>query len=44
MIEIITDVNLEYGVLLSVYPISEADYATVKTSLLINLRREGVPA
>lgn len=44
MIDIITDVNLEYGVLLSVYPVSEADYATAKTPLLINLRREGVPA
>jgi predicted nucleotidyltransferase len=44
MIDIITDVNLEYGVLLSIYPVSEADYAAVKTPLLINLRREGVPA
>jgi hypothetical protein len=44
MIDIITDVNLDYGVLLSVYPVAESDYANVKTPLLINLRREGVPA
>lgn len=44
MINIITDINLEYGVLLSVYPISEEDYSTVKSPLLINVRREGISA
>ena len=44
MIDIITNVNLHYDVLLSVYPVSASDYAVVQTPLLINLRREGVPA
>lgn len=42
MIEIITDVNLEYGVLLSVYPVSEQDYINRESPPLINIRREGI--
>lgn len=44
MIDIITDINLKHGVLISVYPISEEDYSTINSPLLINVRREGVPA
>lgn len=44
MINIITEINLKYRVLISVYPVSEQDYSTVKSPLLINVRREGVPA
>ena len=44
MIDIVTDLNLAHGVLISVYPVSEKDYSTVNSPLLINLRREGVPA
>ncbi len=44
MIDIVTDINLEHGVLLSVYPVSEDDYANRNSPLLINIRREGVPA
>ena len=44
MINIITDINLKYGVLLSVYPVSEEDYSTVNSPLLINVRREGMSA
>ena len=43
LINIVTDINLKYGVLISVYPVSEESYATVNSPLLINLRREGVP-
>ena len=43
MIDIITEINLAYGVLLSVYPVSEKDYATLNSPLVLNLRREGVP-
>ncbi len=43
MIDIITDINLEYGVLLSVYPVSEEDYRHTNSPLLINIRREGIP-
>ena len=42
MIDIITEINLKYGVLLSVYPISENDYFTLNSPLLINVRKEGV--
>jgi predicted nucleotidyltransferase len=44
MIGIITEINLKYNVLISVYPVSETDYLTVKSPLLMNVRREGVPA
>jgi predicted nucleotidyltransferase len=44
MIEIITEINLKHNVLISVYPVSEKDYSTVNSPLLINVRREGVPA
>ncbi|NLG84679.1 MAG: nucleotidyltransferase domain-containing protein [Firmicutes bacterium] len=42
MIDVITDINLKYGVLISVYPVSEDDYQKVNSPLLINVRREGV--
>jgi len=44
MIDIITDINLDYDVLLSVYPVSEQDYDSVNSPLLLNLRREGISA
>ncbi|MEN4006321.1 MAG: nucleotidyltransferase domain-containing protein [Methanobacteriaceae archaeon] len=43
MIDIITDINLKHRVLISVYPVSEEDYSTINSPLLINVRREGVP-
>jgi predicted nucleotidyltransferase len=44
MIEIITDINLAYDVLLSVYPVSAQSYAGVNSPLFLNVRREGIPA
>jgi predicted nucleotidyltransferase len=44
MIDVITEINLKHGVLISVYPVSEEDYSTINSPLLINVRREGVPA
>jgi predicted nucleotidyltransferase len=44
MIDIITEINLKYGVLISVYPISEKDYSAIRSPLLINVRKEGIPA
>jgi len=44
MIDVIFQTNLKYGVLISVYPVSEADYQAVRSPLLLNLRREAVPA
>ena len=43
MIDIITEINLRFNVLISVYPISEEDYKKVNSPLLINVRREGTP-
>ncbi len=42
MIDIITEINLKYGMLISVYPVSEEDYKKVNSPLLINVRREGI--
>ena len=42
MIDIITDIDLKHGVLISVYPVSESDYVTLRSPLLMNVRREGV--
>ncbi|MFN0117575.1 MAG: nucleotidyltransferase family protein [Elusimicrobiota bacterium] len=44
MIEIITDLNLQHGVLLSVYPVSEKNYTDLQSPLLRNIRREGLAA
>lgn len=44
IIDIITEINLKHGVLISVYPVSEEDYSTINSPLLINVRREGVIA
>jgi len=44
MIDIITELNLKHEVLLSVVPVSEEGYSTINSPLLINVRREGVPA
>ncbi|UCE36178.1 MAG: nucleotidyltransferase domain-containing protein [Thermoplasmata archaeon] len=43
MIDIITDINLKYNVLISLYPVSDEDYVKLNSPLLMNARREGVP-
>jgi predicted nucleotidyltransferase len=43
MIDLITEINLKYNTLISVYPISEDAYTTLDSPLLLNVRREGVP-
>ena len=42
MIDIVTDINLKYCAILTVYPVSEVNFATLKSPLLMNVRREGV--
>jgi len=42
MAGIFTDLNLEHNVLIAVYPVSESDFETVGSPLLINVRREGI--
>ncbi|HXW00201.1 MAG TPA: nucleotidyltransferase domain-containing protein [Anaerolineae bacterium] len=44
MIEVITEINLTHNVLISVYPVSEEAYATLNSPLLLNVRKEGIPA
>lgn len=44
MIGAITDVMLDHSELVSVYPVSEDDYERVNSPLLMNARREGIPA
>ena len=44
MIDIINNLNIKYEVLISVYPVSETDYKTVNSPLLLNVRKEGVAA
>jgi predicted nucleotidyltransferase len=44
MIDIITEINLKYSVLLSIFPVSEEEYSTLNSPLLINVRKEGMPA
>lgn len=44
MIDVITDINSKYGVLISIYPISVKDFTTLNSPLLLNVRREGIPA
>lgn len=42
IIDIITDLNFKYGVLLSIYPVSESDYRNIKSPLMLNIHKEGV--
>jgi predicted nucleotidyltransferase len=44
LIDLVTDINLNHCVLLSVYPVSERDYNSVNSPLLLNIRKEGVAA
>lgn len=42
LIDIITEINLKYNSLISVYPVSEDDYSNVKSPLLMNLHKKGI--
>ncbi|MCD6386360.1 nucleotidyltransferase domain-containing protein [Candidatus Sumerlaeota bacterium] len=42
MIDVLTEMNLKYGVLISVYPASKEDFKKVNSPLFINVRREGI--
>lgn len=43
MIDLITDINLDFETLLSVFPISVTDFKQLNSPLLLNLRKEGKP-
>ncbi|MGK5094774.1 nucleotidyltransferase domain-containing protein [Deltaproteobacteria bacterium TL4] len=44
MIDLITDFNLKYNTLISIYPVSAHSYLTINSPLLLNIRKEGIPA
>ncbi len=44
MIDVITELNLKHSVLLSVVPVAEEKYLRVNSPLLLDVRREGIPA
>jgi predicted nucleotidyltransferase len=44
MIDLITDLNLKYDTLLAVVPVSEKEFSSRNSPLLLNVRREGIPA
>jgi predicted nucleotidyltransferase len=44
MIDSITDLNLKYDTLISVVPVSNETYSHVDSPLMLNVRREGIPA
>ncbi len=43
MIDLITDINLDFETLLSVFPIAVTDFRQSNSPLLLNLRKEGKP-
>lgn len=42
MIDLITEINLEHNVLLSVYPVSLDNFNSNKTPILMNIHKEGL--
>jgi predicted nucleotidyltransferase len=44
MNDAVTDINLRHGVLIAVCPVASSDWQSLRSPLLLNLRREGVPA
>ena len=44
MMDAVLELNLQYATLVSIYPVSEENFRTLNSPLLINVRREGVAA
>ena len=44
MIDLVTQINLDFSVLLSVYPVSERDFMDLNSPLIRNIRKEGIAA
>lgn len=42
MLDVVTDLNLEYNTLISVCPVSEENLRTVRSPLILNVRKEGI--
>jgi len=43
IIDTINELNLEHGVLISVYPVSVEWFEKINSPLLLNIRKEGIP-
>ncbi len=41
MLDAVVEMNLNHEVLISVYPVSESDFRSRKTALLMNIHKEG---
>lgn len=44
MIDCITDLNLKYDTLISVVPVSKETYQETNSPLMLNVKKEGIPA
>ncbi|HZX34960.1 MAG TPA: nucleotidyltransferase domain-containing protein [Thermodesulfobacteriota bacterium] len=42
MLDVVTDLNLKYNTLISICPVSENAFKTVKSPLILNVRQEGI--
>ena len=42
MLDVVTDLNLKYNTLISICPVSEDAFKTVKSPLILNVRQEGI--
>lgn len=42
MLDAVTDLNLKYNTLISICPVSENAFETVKSPLILNVRQEGI--
>ena len=42
MLDMVTDLNLKYNTLISICPVSEDAFKTVKSPLILNVRQEGI--
>lgn len=42
MLDLVTELGEKYDTLISVYPVSERNYRSIQSPLLVNVRREGV--
>src|SRR3989304_5424971 len=42
MLDVVTDLNLKYNTLISICPVSENAFKTVKSPRILNVRQEGI--
>jgi len=42
--DLLSEINLKYDVLISIYPVSEKSFDEIKSPILINIKKEGIAA